>query len=61
MAERAEVCWKKFCETGQVSDYLEYRGAVAFCQKSPDAAQREDGHYHAAIHTCGSGTGKSAG
>lgn len=50
MNKRSENCWKKFCETGQVSDYLEYRSAVAFNQKSPDAEQRE-GEPHAAGDT----------
>ena len=35
MTERERACWEQFCRTGLISDYLEYRGAVADSQRTP--------------------------
>ncbi len=48
MTERERVCWEQFCRTGLISDYLEYRGAAACGQCSPqegteDAAWNQGG------------------
>ena len=59
MTKRAEETWKKFCETGLVSDYLEYRSAVAFEQRGPGLP--EEASCHADIHRRGGDTGEISG
>ncbi len=60
MTKREDESWKKFCETGLVSDYLEYRSAVEFGQKAPGLPDAE-GVAHADIHRSGGGPGEGPG
>ncbi len=36
MGSREQECWEKFCKSGLVSDYLEYRSAVDFEKRGPE-------------------------
>ena len=36
MGSREQECWERFCRSGLVSDYLEYRSAVEFEKRGPE-------------------------
>lgn len=41
MTQREREYWEQFCRTGLISDYLEYRGAVGYSQRTPQEGQQD--------------------
>lgn len=60
MTRQEDESWKKFCQTGLISDYLEYRSAVNFAQKTPGLPEG-GGENHADFHSGRGSTGTSSG
>lgn len=59
MTRQQNENWQKFCQTGLISDYLEYRSSVNFSQKGPGLPETSGGSY-ADFHSGGSGTGTNS-
>jgi hypothetical protein len=43
MGSREQECWDRFCKSGLVSDYLEYRSAVDFERRAPEEETSPEG------------------